>query len=1034
MDLSFARAASVVSRLALCLLFALSFTSCEQAEQESQAPVSGQQGLAQARVNEEGVPELIFAMAPTGPGHPGPSLDGLRGQDLFELRARASKGSQVRGRSIDRFQKNSGNLYSCQSLWELGALQGGSLEFGERNEGTVNGYGSGAGTGYDAIVFASDGYLVFDKVISLQGVQEISFSHGDLVGRARFWQDGTALRVQINDQPEAVVDPTFFRNSFPLACGGYYLRFSAILPLEYGHFAGLSSDLLHDYAGGWTVDSNPPLLETNCTINEANVGTTPCQFLLKALVVEVESAVFRPDSVDPVTKDKFCEGATYTANAEVLGGEPVLEAETGRLGWRASVVNPSNEVIRTMYGFGSLGQFTIEWDGLTDAGRKAPGGIKYGIRVSAVIESIGLADRPIEVEGRVYSTAGGAGPPDADLPPYNPLQGQISPDPYIPYTDEEINGWVWSDDGYQVWPDADGDGVQEFPDHDNDGSPDFEPGQPPPGIRIFAPLVRTGVKTSWFLEAWTEDESTKLKEWAGDDNIDLEWPYEEIPKDLEPQKLKYKLTVSTCRDNNVPIEIRAQQFGGCVAASLEATQQYGAQSPQLSIRASTNPLALGIPTSSTDGAALKEAYRLFSTVHRVGVGSTFEIEASGLPGGPSAPTKVTVSVSSLNTGKALPDDVVLSETSRGSGTYVGTMSVPADLLLPQVGPKDTQQRDIQTPYVLGSISSAIYNVSTLFERYVAPRYPAERVSLGNYSTADYLSLTGTKPFPHVAGRPADGAAATVANVQTLGFETLIASLNVIDAPLTAYVKVASPARVAMLNFHGAHYDGSLGLMDDQFDQAADFYPHDLLPQYSQNLDVLFFAACNVLDINDYNNSMLNEVRSDNLPGWTPSSLRENPGLKWDKEFILKHQSSRPPGRPPQVLLGYNGPAPAQLVGEVMTEYGNQLPNFSGAANAQQMAWMTANLIVGQSDPASGSYASLCLQACAIDKDRYYYIPFEYDWENTPDPRWMGAKPESIQGIYWVERTRWGETPQEWDKNFSPVAKGGLGIAQKASRL
>jgi hypothetical protein len=276
----------------------------------------------------------------------------------------------------------------------------------------------------------------------------------------------------------------------------------------------------------------------------------------------------------------------------------------------------------------------------------------------------------------------------------------------------------------------------------------------------------------------------------------------------------------------------------------------------------------------------------------------------------------------------------------------------------------------------------------------------------------------------------------VGNLQTLGFETLVGRLNVPEAPLEAYVKVASPSRVALWNFHGDHTDGSLSVLNDLFSGGSSFMPTDLESTYSGNLDTLVLAACDVLDINDYNNFRYRQVlTASGEMGWLPQAARENAGLKWYQELIVDGGSGRPTGRPGQVLLGYNGPAPVWAVANVMEEYGRQLQVFQGATNAQQMAWMTANLIVGQ-NPAFGtpeSPSSLAMQACAIDEERYYYIPFEYKRKEGTD-EWRPPDLETVQGIYWVERSRWSETPEDWDRNVTPAGDEGLGLAQKASIL
>lgn len=514
----------------------------------------------------------------------------------------------------------------------------------------------------------------------------------------------------------------------------------------------------------------------------------------------------------------------------------------------------------------------------------------------------------------------------------------------------------------------------------------------------------------------------------------------------EPTSYLFAIEVWGCEGGVVvgakrlPGSVRGQVVGApseCLQAEKEVA--FGKPSPRLEILGSGNAvLAIGLDEPAENNSDKKEAYRLFSTVHHMGMGSTVRFRASGLE---SDAGPLSLSLGSVTTGGVHPDSILLEETSQGSGEYLSQpVTLTEELILSRTEPKKPSGEPIGTLYSMGFISDAIYDVSTIFLEQVIPKYPAERLSLGRYTLAEAYGLAEGISFPDITSLPSQLAVATKSNLQALGFETLSAELSAYGdiPPLKAYLKVASPAHHVLFNFHGNYRDGSLNILDDQFRGGAYFFPIDLQQQYASDADTLLFAACDVLNINDYNDlkqwgTLIDPVTFQDI--WTPQNARYSPGLKWYNEFIAKSASNRPAGRPSQVLLGYNGPAPVWFVSDVMSEYARQLDVFQGAANRQQMAWMTANLIVGQRADLGNAAAppELTLQACAIDKDRYYYIPFEYDRSRQSD-LFTRIHQDSIAGIHWVERAKWIQTPEEWRRNIRPNGQGGLGIAEPARRL
>ena len=124
--------------------------------------------------------------------------------------------------------------------------------------------------------------------------------------------------------------------------------------------------------------------------------------------------------------------------------------------------------------------------------------------------------------------------------------------------------------------------------------------------------------------------------------------------------------------------------------------------------------------------------------------------------------------------------------------------------------------------------------------------------------------------------------------------------------------------------HGYH---DFGIVDEY--EASDVISH-----WDRDLQCVIFAACSILDINDYNgNYALN-----------PQSHDASPGKTWENVG-------------PAVLLGYNYVAPADASGRPQKVIEEWIGMRGGIGDV--LAWMNANALWGNAN------------ACAIEKDLKY---------------------------------------------------------------
>lgn len=246
----------------------------------------------------------------------------------------------------------------------------------------------------------------------------------------------------------------------------------------------------------------------------------------------------------------------------------------------------------------------------------------------------------------------------------------------------------------------------------------------------------------------------------------------------------------------------------------------------------------------------------------------------------------------------------------------------------------------------------------------------------------------------------------VDNLISTGFEAVRVRLEPdedlnprLQDSLEVVVKVRHPADVMYVTLHGTHI-GQLLLTRD----AARLFPNvpivtfnatDLLATDTQSLRALIFAACDVLDLNDYNNVFSLPDPQRNRP---PEHAIDDPiavrrtitgGRGWDRVC----------GNGRTALVGYNAYAPISGIDPTLERFREELNRLGNI----QLAWLAANARVS----LTGGNNVLSLNACAYDQQGYYYIPYDLPQTRyTPDPA-------TAKGVYLVPRGRFETDPDDW---------------------
>jgi hypothetical protein len=864
--------------------------------------------------------QVVIAMVPEGPGLSPDALDGLRGQDLFKLVS--TDGLRM------SFEGPGGGISptfvrSHRTRWVLrDDVTRSSL--GELVIGIMN--RPGAST---PLALMSDSWISFAHE-SNPGGQEIIVSKGAIEGRVSMRQSGTVLLGSINGGPEQVLV-----RDVPLSSTGSFL-FEIVMPLNRarGVTNRLANELVPEYAGSWTVTANPPLGQ-NLPAGTEPEGRTPFQFDLVGLHLTVDSAVYLSDEVIPKTETepekRWSRGGTYQVTSRILGNQDfagVFGAKT--LGWKAEVISPSNEVIRTLYGLTPQGGFPVEWDGKTSSGQSAPGGIRYGIRMSALVrDNVDPTDPAENSGGHLKTSSLAEGPADADLPAFGELQ--VTPNPYIVYE------YRFDDEGYAIWPDDTGDGIPDrFPDDDGDGVPDYEAGTVVP-IEIYAPLNRKGYDTTWSVEVFAEDGTTRLHEpWTGVGDVSVTW--EDPPQDLEPQELEVKLISTTCwsavelevRAQNDPVRIcgdplrrtRSLRIGSAISMTVESDPEFNPDDP-----------FAGVLSNGLIGASDPSADLLGDILRNVSRDRRLRITVKGVKRSVSSiPCILTNESGSTKT-------VQLQRSADGSSLEVQT-ELSQSLLDSKA---DFCAIDDAFDGKIGALFSTLMTGLPSSTNFPKPRVFRGR-TIGADETVDSTIVRRQMLQDNLA-------LTSVGTLKSCGFEKWRATVNVTGpngeaVEVKADFKVQNVASALLVNCANK---GEKLLVESTF-----------LSPLSMALSGVHTAIVGGGDAL--------RIRNYDVPRHALSDADDVP---WGAIWNAKRGDSG------SVFMGYRNQAPSdEDFEQVLQEYFSLLASFEarGVANSRRKAWLMSNYALREAR-----------NACVLDAGGYHYI--HGGWEYDKDGRY-----------------------------------------------
>jgi hypothetical protein len=571
-----------------CLLIVLLLVGCEGAEDDSETSAKPE-GIVQGKIDDNGVARVAVVLAPKKPGGPAPDLSSFEGVDLFDRSQAPGIGvdTGVKGRADPGRRPNTPGTFAFSNVKrDLKTMR--LLPHFPNQEALIGAANFGSEPLYG---YASCRYVAFDHHADLsQGSQSVTFRRGAFEGKAEIYfgtaNGQKAIMARINGG-----SPTFVLNVHSSA---NIVFFGMILPVESVAPRGLGQDELDEVLGPWRVEGAPQFGDRNLLISleeqllipgSPRAGSTPFDFTLSGLIVKDVQAAYRPDTVDPASEQTFSAGAIFTGKASIVpfGGN----TSNYRLVYKAEIFAngaPKQDVVRTIYGQTSspgLGEstITVDWDGKGNNGQALPGDTIYGVSITAMLSN-DAADTLLEdTTGFIFSTTPGVGP--AGVAQASGLF-EITPNPYIPYTaEEQVHGF--DEEGYPSWVDLDGDGEIDFPDHNNDGEPDYQAGDPPPGITIRANLSRAGYNLSgWQLNVYAEDgallhraEDLDAQGRFGESG-EYEWTAADIPSDLEPQELRVEIIPTYCRQTTADLQVLARTEQECgPSAPVDGTVALG---------------------------------------------------------------------------------------------------------------------------------------------------------------------------------------------------------------------------------------------------------------------------------------------------------------------------------------------------------------------------------------------------------------------------------------------------------------------------
>lgn len=775
--------------------------------------------------------------------------------------------------------------------------------------------------------------------------------------------------------------------------------------------------------GTWTLNASPQFRSSHSapgTVAHPEFGKTPFDFTLKALVVDDVQATYRPDLIDPVTEEPLSGGATFTAKAYITPSTTDQgEEDDRRLVYKAEIFTNGGEINRIIYGETTLpgaGEttITVEWDG-KGSGNSLPGGTEYGVAFTATYES--NPSVTFENSGSyLFTITPGMGP--GDLAPASANWIEIDPNPYIPYTADELQH-TFDAEGDPAWWDDDGDGVPDrFPDHDNDLEPDFQAGDDPPGITIRANLSKSGYDlTQWELRILAEDGSVlhSYLEPDADNRFGwqdgyYEWPWSEIPSDLEPQELRVEIIPTRCRKTKADIQVLGQGTPEPLCGphpALEGKVQFGEKEGVLEILdASTGAVIATSDPVPYPGA--EDA--LLAALDVVGLGPTLELSASNdelimKHRAVDKFIKVRYRVPKAKAGdKQFIEFKVRSTVSNPTGFTVNLprkATEPSEVLFEETftltGSGSSGGRSIRISEPEGSSFSTFDYGSGKVRPGADPdagyaegdaqdglewERGEQGVKLG---LAAALTPREKRSKGFRSKLPTTGDA-----LRAGGFESLI--FERVGTGIKAWTRVKNQAKRLYISGHGLSGGGI-------YVDEGSVYPELVGDGWKDSLQLVIIAGCSVLNIGNYNR-------------WAGYDS-ESPGIDW-----------KDAAKPGCVLLGYNATAPAANLKEappsdfidtrILQRYRLQLPiqqgQYASGPEAHAMAWLVAN---------ASMETRLADDACAITDNYYYFIKCESKKGREPviDPHQQNddGAVSTERDIYRIHRDSWTlRGPSAWN--------------------
>ena len=380
---------------------------------------------------------------------------------------------------------------------------------------------------------------------------------------------------------------------------------------------------------------------------------------------------------------------------------------------------------------------------------------------------------------------------------------------------------------------------------------------------------------------------------------------------------------------------------------------------------------------------------------------TWRIEAKNLKfKNDIRPNEIKANVHSLVSDQREPVTLTWDQSTK---SFRNNFPLPPSLFVPKIS-RSTSYSVVQKYALPNSKTGQKPDAGVIFGKTV---YEVFGLALGTLFE-EYNTMS---PEEVTALDKADVAESSLRNYLYYGFEGVETTLTGVgleqEPTFKALVKVAHPAEVLIADMHGKH-NGLLAAVESG--AAFNGVPRDYVDPNAAEFKTsavtkkFFSLSCEAFDLHDYNNLFSEKHYK------APESHLESVGIA-GRHFGGEVWYGKYAGR--AVLLGYNGPAPTQVLTSVAPRYKAEVDH--GASDI--LAWMRANRETAKSSADPKYRAWLCLNACAYDTNGdYYYLAY-----NTPSgdysdlPPIMAPGEITTLGIYKVIKARWGLEATDWSK-------------------